>query len=468
MVPTAAQKRELKSCFAAARWAYNRAVEMVNKGEVRPNFIALRNAVAAIKERPPCCAGVHNKIIARAVKQAADAFATNFKKMEKQGNTYKFKVKFRSFKRNYMETVIIERAKEGPLGRFEAMAAPAGKKRRHTARTECLVHFGASLKKMGGVRLQDKDEVIGRMLSEGNFLQEDAKILWDKRDDSFKFVYTYVLPALEDPDPSFATKSVLSGDMGVHPFVEFYQPDGTHGSVLDGIAAEVEGRCASLDALDSRVHRRERKRSPRRRRARRRGAARRKDVRQRRPRSRKGRQRRPKADWPAGQKKKTSPGRRRRQTNRRLRAKLARDRLRLHNWVEGAHYDACNFLLARADVLVVPKIASKRMSEKKLRNISSRTVRSMLTLSPGRFCERLASCAAKYAGRHVLLDTGEPGTSKTVGCCGWWDAGLAVRRKTCACPLCKVSIDRQVNGARNNLLAALGKAVGIGWDGVHG
>jgi len=31
-----------------------------------------------------------------------------------------------------------------------------------------------------------------------------------------------------------------------------------------------------------------------------------------------------------------------------------------------------------------------------------------------------------------------------------------------------VTIDRQVNGARGNLLAALGVALKIGWDGASG
>jgi len=38
--------------------------------------------------------------------------------------------------------------------------------------------------------------------------------------------------------------------------------------------------------------------------------------------------------------------------------------------------------------------------------------------------------------------------------------------KTYECPRCKIVIDRDVNGARNNFLAAYGKAVGVGWDGA--
>ena len=56
------------------------------------------------------------------------------------------------------------------------------------------------------------------------------------------------------------------------------------------------------------------------------------------------------------------------------------------------------------------------------------------------------------------------GTSKTCGNCGFWNAGLG-GNKTYECPRCKIMIDHDVNGARNNFLAAYGKAVGVGWDG---
>lgn len=435
MVLTAAQRKTLKECFAAARWAYNEAVAAIRQG-ARPNFVELRNALVKVKgdARPPCAHGVHNKILARAVKQACDAYQTNYAKMRAQGKAYKFEVNFRSLRRTSTEVLVLERGKEGPVKGFDAMAAPAGPKRRHVARTECLMHLGGeSFKGMGGVRLQDHDEVIARIVSEGRVLQEDGKIKWDKRTDSFHFVYTYVMPVPEDPDPGFENKRILSGDLGVAPFLQWYQPDdGSHGACLEGIQQELEARCGALDALHSRVDRR-------------------KTAHERRP-----------------VKHRARPRDKRRKAARRLRKRLARERVRLHNWVEGAHYDAANFLLERADVLVVPRIASQRMSERETRSIRSRTVRTMLTLSPGAFCERLASKAAAYAGRHVLLHTGEPGTSKTASCCGWFNWNLKVGDKECACPRCGVTIDRQVNGARGNLLAALGVALKIGWDGASG
>ena len=437
MVPTAAQRVVLREAFAGARWVYNAVVKSVNdcvvkddaSGEERrvpPNMQLLRDAVRREPNKPECVLKLHDKIIAGAVQQACDAFKTNFSKMAHQGKKFRFRVRFRSYKLSYTETLRIERAKEGPLNRFEPMPNPAGDKRRHTARAECLAFLGGGLKAMGGVRLQDKEEVIGRMLSEGKVLQENAKIQWDKRTNSFYFIYTYDMPVPSDPDPAFASKTVLSGDLGVAPFLEWYQPDGSHGVVLKDFSSEIENRCLKIDALQSRIDKRKTGKCPK--------------------------------NYRRG-------GRRRRRTTRRLRHKIARDRRRLHNWVEAAHYDAANFLLARADVLVVPRIASKRLSERAERNIRSGTVRTMLTSSPGLFCDRLKSCAAKYQGRHVLTDTGEPGTSKTMGCCGWFDMSLKVGMKRCHCPRCNITIDRQVNGARNNLLAAVAKAAGIGWDG---
>ena len=40
--------------------------------------------------------------------------------------------------------------------------------------------------------------------------------------------------------------------------------------------------------------------------------------------------------------------------------------------------------------------------------------------------------------------------------------------ETFVCPRCGLCVDRQMAGARNNLLAAYGRALGVGWDGQRG
>ena len=454
MLLTPAQKALLKgNGFWAVRWVYNITVATIEKGcwlnpkserveRVRANERLLRDKLreelredAKLKPEdrrlPAAVHGLHGTILAYAVKDACDAYNTNFDKMGKTGQTYKFNVRYRSFKAQHTPTEIIHIQPDAsgkncsPLRRFEAVPKPVSDKRRDTARAECLAFFGGNLKGLGGVRLQDKPEVIGLMLSEGKDLREHGKIHWDKRTDSFHFIYCHDMPVAPDPDPAFEKKRMLAGDMGVAPPIEWYQPDGSHGAILEGFPAEVKKRCLALDALQSRIDGRSTTKRP---------DAYRRD------------------------------GRKRRRTNRRLRKKIARDRIRLTNHVANAHYDAANFMLERADIVIVPRIDSKRLSERAFRNMRSGTVRTMLTISPGKLCERLHSAAARYAGRHVFTDTGEPGTTMTRVCCGYV-AKVKLGQKKIACPRCGLVIDRQVNGAVGNFYAAIGKAVGIGWDG---
>ena len=47
----------------------------------------------------------------------------------------------------------------------------------------------------------------------------------------------------------------------------------------------------------------------------------------------------------------------------------------------------------------------------------------------------------------------EPGTTRHCGNCGRWHHALTLNDRTYVCPSCKVELVRDVNGARNNLLA---------------
>ena len=77
----------------------------------------------------------------------------------------------------------------------------------------------------------------------------------------------------------------------------------------------------------------------------------------------------------------------------------------------------------------------------------------------------LKSKVACYPGRHVIDDTGEPGTTRTCAnpLCGRWHANLGGDH-VFTCPHCAVSLGRDDNGARGNLLAALGKALRVPAD----
>ena len=86
-------------------------------------------------------------------------------------------------------------------------------------------------------------------------------------------------------------------------------------------------------------------------------------------------------------------------------------------------------------------------------------------MSHYKFDCRLQWASTRYAGRHIIGNTGEPGTSKTCGNCGRWKPDLTLGDMVYCCERCGVKIHRDTaNGARNNFFAALGKAMCIGPD----
>ena len=450
MLPTAAQRAELNRCFDVARAAYNWANERVIKGLAQPNHYELRNKFRADKVMDSlpfantAATRVSSNIASRAIKQLTDAYASNYAKREKDPK-HSFNVQFRSYKRTLTETIVIDKDiagsdnlyahKTSTLLRFQPLPSTCSRQ----GRIECLAFFGNNLKHVGGIRLQDSIKVISRIVDDGNRLKEDAKILWDKRTQSYYFVYLYVLPQLEDPDPEFQSKRIVATDPGCAPFQQWYSPtSGCFGQLLENARPELKAKCAGLDALQSRIARRYAQ---------------------------------PAACLTARREDHCSDGRHQRKlryrTTRRLRKKLAKDRRRLHGWTESAHYDAANYLLKEHEIIIQPVLAIKRLTSKTSRIFGSQMARTMYTWSHYLFLQRLKSAAVRYPGRHVYA-TSEPGTSKTCTHCGTWNAALRLGDKLFNCPHCGIRIDRQIAGARNNFLAAYGMALNVGWGGIGG
>ena len=437
MIPTREQVIELKRCFSACRRAYNWALSNVKNENAAPNAIELRNAFR--KEAPPVWASgkqaVNSIMLAGAVKQVADAYSSNFAKKRKDPS-HQFEIKFRSTRRTPSEVIKLQKDppsershKQSPLLRFEADEDTI----LNRGRKCCFAYLGSNLKATGGIRLQDKPHVIDRMIAEGNRLKEDAKIIFDKRTNAFHFIYTFEQPKLDDPDPAFTSKRIVANDPGVHPFQKWYSPtSGEHGELLEGFREQLEERVLKLDALQSRIDRKQ--------------------------------QARKKGEQPTGCKQNRSR-RQRYNTERRLNRKLARDRRRQCGWTESAHYDAANFMLNQYDIIVQPKLHVASLTLRSGRNLKSKTARAMLTMSHYMYRQRLQWASSRYAGRCVF-ETEEPGTSKTCTSCGFWHANLQLNDKTFVCPKCQLSVDRDIAGARNNFFAAYGNAIGIGWDGI--
>ena len=301
---------------------------------------------------------------------------------------------------------------------------------------ECDLFLGGNFRRLGAIRMQDKARVIDALVNEeGARLRENGKILWDKRTGALYFIYLRAVPKLSDPDPDFATKRVVATDPGCTPFQAWYSPtSGCHGEVLAGMGDQIRARRKAITALEKRIKRRT--------------LAKCGDTY---PTSRRRRRLTP-----------AQRALRRQGTTRRLRRRLARERLRFSGWIAAAHYDAAHALLRDHDLVVQPKLPVARLIQQT--DIAAYKQR-LRDWGHYRFRQRLASASARYAGRHVL-ETTEPGTSKTCTHCGFWKEDLGVADKTFECPRCGLCVDRQLAGARNNFLAAYGMAVDIGWDGV--
>jgi transposase len=427
MIPTLEQKRELKRTFSAARHAYNWTVTAM-KGGKRANFMERRNEYRA-SARPEWAKCVSSNIVAGAVEQAVNAVTSNLAKRAKNGGNHHFDVKYRSTKVKRTEVVRIdpdstETAKTSTLLKFAPVPYTNSENR-----AECLAFFGSNLKKVGGIRLRDSARVVNAMLAEGNRLTETCKIQRDRRADAYYFYYTYALPAVADPDPTFQSKRVVATDPGVRNFQTFYSPtSGEMGTLLDYQRTELDDKCRDLDARASWLAKRGNAYS---------------DPKHTARRTRRQRQR----------------------TFRDRRRACAKARANLHNWMHVAHYDAANFLLRKYDLVIAPKLETAKMVPHDGRIFGSKTARAMLTWSHSLFTQRLTSAAYRYPGRCVISDSGEPGTSRTCTHCGHWFANLGAN-STFDCPRCGLCINRDVAGARNNFLAAYGAARGMGWDGI--
>ena len=426
MRPTLKQKKALMLSFGVARAAYNFANDLVRNYGARPWANLLRDGWNGWKEgvksnqfgdshqwRWIVDSGVHTKIEAQAIRQLAANYASIAAKNESHP------VDFRSYRKMAIETLLLEKGSTGgPLRRF--LPLPYVSRKKHA---QCLVKIGGNSLEAGPILLEDKKSMIERLVAEEIPLH-DGKIIWNKRLGTFHFCYTYELPALPDPDPRFQNKRIVAADPGVFPFQAWYSPtSGEHGRLLDGETEKLHSRCLAIDKLQSRCDKHNG-----------------------------GRTRSRRQKW---------------RTRRKLRRRLVRERKRLTQWVEAAHYDCINLLLRRHDLILQPKFETARLSRRRTRNIRSDTVRKMCTWSHYKYRQRLKSTAARYPGRHVI-ETSEPGTSKTCTHCGFWKADLRVQDKVYNCPACGLVVDRQLAGARNNFFAAYGMAVRVGWDGVSG
>jgi hypothetical protein len=432
MIPTAEQTKALKLAFSAGRKAYNWAVHRINTTGPA-SFFTIRNEFKDLPEghdaKPTWSMDVKRQFVNDSVFQAVKSCNTSMANRE-AGNIDHFELHYRSHKRTKTEVLDVE---SDPTGyrKTAPKILPSNKVFANDLRNECLIQFGGHFKAAGPIRLQDHRRVIEKLVAEEQHLSEGCKIQWDKRTDTFHFLYCYDCPpAAPDPDPQFETKRLCATDLGAEPFAMWYSPTegGTIGELLAGMRNELEMRCIKIDERTSKVVNRGQ-------------------------------------NWTEYADRSVRSHKRRQETFHHMKVKLAKERNRLRNWMKAAHYASANFLLRRYDAIIVPKLKVAEMVRKDDRVFGSKTTRAMYTWSFYKFVQRLEWAAYRYSGRHVFSDATEPGTSKTCGICGWWNTDLE-GKKEFVCGNCGCKMHRDANGARNNFLAYLGRRLGRGPDGV--
>ena len=436
MYPTTAQKKELRMWYAATNRAYNSAVEIVRGMRSRANFINVRSQIVpkqSIPANDKWVEQVPSKVRARAVKQLVDAQHINLK----EKGFGRFRLRFRSFKKDPTGTIILEKAfarDNGPLHHFSEYNG----RRRSTGNQKKygLMHMAPSA--FSGVEkailIRDRHWLMDRLI-EDKTLKEDAKIIWDKRTDGW---YLSVLIdkevkkklSVDGGQSSVADPgSIVSLDPGVRSFNTFYSPDGTHGELLTGALKVAMSMCKKMDKIRSDRNK----------------------IKDQHKKSLQMLKDGARDDSASHGTQSDYFVHRNRLAH--LDHRFHKISSQLRNWRCNAHYDAINFLIGRYNYILIPEFQTQRISARAERNISSKTVRSMYTMSHFMFRSRLMAKAELDECKTVKVIQ-EPGTSKTCGNCGYWNSDLG-SKKTYRCPECKIELDRDINGARNNMIALI-------------
>lgn len=135
---------------------------------------------------------------------------------------------------------------------------------------------------------------------------------------------------------------------------------------------------------------------------------------------------------------------------------------RIRNLVNEVHCKLVKWLVTNFDLVLLPKFETQSMCKRtqfmcedgtvcrKSRKINGKVARAMYTWSHYKFQQRLLHKTREYPHCRVVI-CDEDFTSKTCGRCGFVHEKLG-GNKTFKCPSCHVSLDRDVNGARNILL----------------
>ena len=307
---------------------------------------------------------------------------------------------FRKSKECLSEAISIEATAHG--GPIRKVAAVSGSSKV----VEITMSPNTRLGKEGPLKTK-ASPLVRKLLLEDNGLKFGGKLVWEKRVNRFYLIMLRNIEPRCDPDPSFQTKKTVALDPGIKTVQTFYSPDGTHGTFLEGYETYVDTTIALLRKLHQRLECIKEKRCAKKYRA-----------------------------------------------TRSTRRRILRTHFKLSKWMDNQHYFIINELLSAWDIVVFPVLNVSRIIRRKQRPFDAMTALRLSCISHYKLRMRCKDRAETLGGKYVI-EVGEPGTSRTCGQCGHWHKDLGGSR-VFRCPRCLVEIDRDVNGARNNLLATFG------------
>lgn len=420
MFPTHDQRKELHKFFAAARYCYNWAVDLLNNGEPA-NLISLRKVTSSndsIDARGPkmrWILEVPSRVRAHAVHDAVTAIKSAFTN-KKNGNIKKFKLGFRSFLKSPTESIGVEKPNVLRT-KLQTLSTP-----RRGVKHGVLLW--AEKSPLGPIAIKDRRRVIGHLKEHG--FQCDSKVHWEKTTGRFYLLVPHdVVPNHPAVEP--LPLRVASLDPGVRDFNAYYSPNGENGVLLDGEMTErFHPLCRRIDKV----------------------------------RSARDTLKAANHITAATRKEKRCRRRVRNRRSRRLRRREAKLWAKIDNRRVAAHYAAVNYLWEKFDTVMIPEFQTAKMVTKeklpsdKKRAMGRKSVRDCLTWGHYLFRQRLLSSRIHGNSHRQVLITPEGYTSKTCGWCGYLHHNLD-SAKTFCCPQCHIVMDRDVNGARNIMLRAV-------------
>ena len=392
-MPSAAQRKELKTWFAGARHCYNAAVAEINGG-AKANLIELRKKTitkACLQGDKTWVQDTPSRVRSAAVADATSAYKACVTKLKNKQISH-FKIHFRSLKHDKSETIGIEKSKV-----IHSYGRETGCDKKRRARRQLKLAPTTALGKLGPLDLVDSCKVFSHL--DKNGIKEDCKLHWVKATNKFYLlVPREVLPKPMRSDGMSGLTAAL--DPGTRAFQTYYTPSGETGTLLEGM---VDHR---LMCLADRIDRLQ----------------------------------------------SAASTCKNRQRARRMRKKQNKLWTKISNVRQNAHYAAIGFLWDNFDNIMIPVFGTARMVEKEGRCIGKRTTRKMLICGHYAFRQRLLHSRIHRKDKEVYL-VEEGYTTRTCGLCGGVNHNVGSAKVfKCISTQCGARIGRDVNGARNIML----------------